>query len=861
MTRKMKTFLSLTLAASLLLGGCGASYTGGETDAAVPPSPTPTPTPVPVVSDSESLHPAKEETVYVTADASGRPEKIEVEAQLSGHPAGDIPDVAALTDIRNTEGEESWTAGENNTLLWENLGADIRYKGFAKADTELPVTETVTYYLDGEEIAPEALAGQSGHVKIVFSFENHTAETVDVVRKTRKAEGDDRFSVDLDLELGDEKAADSEKESDGSDADKKAAGSETEKEANAAAAEGSDSEKAVPSAGGSNSDGTKKKGGDDSEKDDEKEEPRIETSETITYADVPVPFTVITAVVLPEDTFADISVDNGRVLTMDGSQIAIGFALPGLASFLTADGSELTEDLDLPESITLEADVTDFSLDFTASIISPGLLADADLDSLDDLADLRGDMLSLTEAVNEIIDALSEMEDGTGDFSDGIEEYVDGVSALADGISQVSSGLSTLNENSAALTSGASALSTGLSQLSSSLPELPALPEIDTTAMEKAAAALTEDLTALSAGLTAIGDADDTVASLITALGTAAGHAEEAADLLAAYEENKPTIQSALTDSAGVLSQASAALEEAAAAAGAAAQSSAKSQVAAAAAEVLATTDLPEEEQAALAGQIAEQVDISAAVTEAVLTSQSGLTKALADAQKAITEAGAQLALPDGNTDAEALGSLAASLRALADELTDGALAKTLADAEALQEATAASGLPELLAAAEESIGQADGKTAGLSEWKDVLQGLKTNYESLTAGIDALSKGAAQLSEGLGAYTSGVSQLSSGAAALKSGSNTLESYGGDLTDGASQLSDAVTKFREGFEEFRDDGVTELTDFVDKDLSGLADRALALQEADGRYQTWSGLAEGTEGSVRFIIETGEIKAEG
>lgn len=112
----------------------------------------------------------REETVNVTADADGTPREITVETKLSGIGDGDaLRDRTDLTDIKNHHGDEEWIE-EEGSVLWQNLGEDIVYEG--TTDRELPVAVKVTYYLDGEEITPEALAGKSGRVKIRFDYEN-----------------------------------------------------------------------------------------------------------------------------------------------------------------------------------------------------------------------------------------------------------------------------------------------------------------------------------------------------------------------------------------------------------------------------------------------------------------------------------------------------------------------------------------------------------------------------------------------------------------------------------------------------------------------------------------------------------------
>ena len=113
----------------------------------------------------------KEETVYVVADPDGTPNEVIVSDWLKNYLGADtIEDVSDLTDIENVKGDEKFTQGADGTLTWQADGNDIYYQG--KTDRELPVDMKMTYYLDGEEIAPEDLAGKSGKVTIRVDYTN-----------------------------------------------------------------------------------------------------------------------------------------------------------------------------------------------------------------------------------------------------------------------------------------------------------------------------------------------------------------------------------------------------------------------------------------------------------------------------------------------------------------------------------------------------------------------------------------------------------------------------------------------------------------------------------------------------------------
>ena len=114
----------------------------------------------------------KKETVYVTADAYGNPEKAESDIVLRNSGSGDITDYTTLQNIKNTEGDEEFTLNGNN-VTWQNHGEDIQYSGTASTDA-LPLSVKVTYYLEGKEVTADEIAGQAGNVKVQFDYTNNT---------------------------------------------------------------------------------------------------------------------------------------------------------------------------------------------------------------------------------------------------------------------------------------------------------------------------------------------------------------------------------------------------------------------------------------------------------------------------------------------------------------------------------------------------------------------------------------------------------------------------------------------------------------------------------------------------------------
>lgn len=115
----------------------------------------------------------KNESVYVTADASGSVQKITVADWLqdSGIVNGALKDSSNLTDITNVKGDETFsqTGGD---LEWAMAGSDIYYQG--QSSEKLPVDVTITYTLDGQETSVSDMLGKSGKVTIHVAYTNHS---------------------------------------------------------------------------------------------------------------------------------------------------------------------------------------------------------------------------------------------------------------------------------------------------------------------------------------------------------------------------------------------------------------------------------------------------------------------------------------------------------------------------------------------------------------------------------------------------------------------------------------------------------------------------------------------------------------
>ena len=181
MKNRATKFISLALCAVVLFAAVGTSVfalTGEGKESEDENQET-------TINASAEAETSKDETVYVLAGADGTVQKIIVSDWIkNAMAAGSLEDKTELSDIENIKGDESFTLGGDNSCVWDAQGNDIYYQG--NIEKELPVQMSVCYTLDGQAIAPEALAGQSGHVTIRFDYQNMQYEEVLLDGKTEK---------------------------------------------------------------------------------------------------------------------------------------------------------------------------------------------------------------------------------------------------------------------------------------------------------------------------------------------------------------------------------------------------------------------------------------------------------------------------------------------------------------------------------------------------------------------------------------------------------------------------------------------------------------------------------------------------
>lgn len=760
----------------------------------------------------------KDESVYLISDANGNVNKTIVVDHLKNKDKKDtLEDASNLSDIENVKGKEKFTQS-GDKLTWQAGGKDIYYQG--TATEEPPVTQKVTYYLDGKEISPEDLAGKSGKVKIRFDYTNTTSytETVNGEKQT-----------------------------------------------------------------------------------------------------VSVPFAAVTGLVLG-DGFENIEVTNGKAEVSDSSSVVLGYALPGLKDSLGIKDGDLDGDVNIPEYMEMTADVKNFSMPAAMTFVvnasdyvSTDGIDTSDLDDMiNDLKDastqLQDGSKTLAEGTDTLADGLSTLQSKLGTFASGVGTLQSGLKAYTDGVSTLSGGLNTLGNSTGALVSGADKLNSGAGQLASGSATLKDGLKSYTDGASQLNAGLNQlndNTGSLATGVTSLNDGAKTLSDGINAankgaagvsagvaqLKTSIDTAKTGADSLAAgakqVDDGIGQLEQSLSDmpetikdninksleplnelNVGTLFKTLRYIDTD--------KITADNVSKAADAAVNHAEDIIK----ALTGM--HDADPSATYSKIVvgLSQGKGAVSVYSAVNQSVTDSASTVkALKDGSAK---VSEGASSLDAGLGQLADGA-SKLSSGASDLATGTTklATGATELQTGTQSLTDKLPELTNGITSLVNGSNELVKNNDTLNAGAALLNAGASQLSAGTRSLMNSVPTLTSGIKQLVDGSNTLVANNAQLNSGASQLADGTNQIvsgvdqlttgsktlsegahtlADGMVQFNEEGINKILDAYNGDLKPFTDKLQAVIDAGEEYQTYSAIADGQTGSVKFIYKLASIDAK-
>ena len=196
------------------------------------------------------------------------------------------------------------------------------------------------------------------------------------------------------------------------------------------------------------------------------------TNTTATDTESCVPFTVVLAALVDTDKMTNLEVENAKVVSDGDKMVVVGVAFPGIRDLLDLS------DIDIPESITITGDVTDYKALTFYNVVTADLLTDLDLEDQeiftkleDSLTDLSDASQKLVNGTSEFYDAMTTLDSSTGKYMDGVNEFNTKLQTYFDGVDQLAAGIQTLSDKTPALVSGVETLDSGMGSVKSAVDQ------------------------------------------------------------------------------------------------------------------------------------------------------------------------------------------------------------------------------------------------------------------------------------------------------------------------------------------------------------------------------------------------------
>ena len=539
------------------------------------------------------------------------------------------------------------------------------------------------------------------------------------------------------------------------------------------------------------------------------------------------PFTMVSAMMLSSDEYSNVSVENGKLISDGDKNIVVGVAFPGLANDLNL--KDLDMDIDIPETVTITADVKDATVGTSITMASAELMNEFGLDDIDSFDDLQDSIDDLEDATNQLVDGSKEAADGSKELADGAGTLNDGAGTLASGAGTLADGVNTLNEKSGTLVSGVNTLASGVGTYTAGVASIAKNSQLISDNMqslqggvnkleEQIAAQATQGLGEIK---TNINNAKTGVDQINSAITTSLG-------------EGKPGVQGILSNASQALTGADVTIDQNDVNVTVNSVSLKNSE---SVNKIIEDSALSDDEKNALKNAINSAITKDNMNIEyKVELNENGNSK-LNSAQQKIATANGLVTTANGALSqlSDSMNTISGGLSALAGENGIGQLEAAFAKNGSVDQGFAqlGQGVSEL--------------AAGTQALADGAAELNKNSAPLMAGVTSLKDGGSKLASGVSQLASGANQVADGAGTLAGGTQTL-------LDGANTLADGNQTLADGMQEYKEEAIDKLTDLFNGDISGVTDRIDAMTNLAKEYKSFAGISDGVSGTTKFIIET-------
>ena len=194
------------------------------------------------------------------------------------------------------------------------------------------------------------------------------------------------------------------------------------------------------------------------------------------------PFVVVCGTIIDNNNNRNIEITNGKTVDDGSKTTVIGISLPGLQESLNISKDKI----DIPNTIEITMDSTDFELNNIVTYVTPKVLEENDMELFKKLDKIYNQVDTLQSSSKQIEEGANSLKEGTAtyseksqEFNNAVEQVSKGASSVNQNYSKIDAGISSLNKSSATLESGAKSVSEGtvavsenLQTISSKLSEL-----------------------------------------------------------------------------------------------------------------------------------------------------------------------------------------------------------------------------------------------------------------------------------------------------------------------------------------------------------------------------------------------------
>lgn len=549
------------------------------------------------------------------------------------------------------------------------------------------------------------------------------------------------------------------------------------------------------------------------------------------------PYAIVSAVVLSNDNFTNVTVNNGKAVNDGNSTAVVGIALPGMSDNLQID------ELDIPDHVTINAKTTNFEIDGTYTVADSGFMTDVDTTKLDDA----------TGQVDELESALDKLSDASKKLVDGSSKLAKGANKLADSSSQIEEGTETLKDGTESMKNGSKDLKAGTGDLKQGTGDLKA----GVKNLSDGADQLVAGAQDLSSGTTQMKEGTEALNSSVNGAGGLAGDNGRVKKLSAGAARVDAGIKQ-MGETIDKLAQTAKSISD----------------------------NLDGVNTKKVTAPPHTDVDdaLKTAIDAAEASGDQDTINALKNAKEKLGtyETNVNDTVSSVNTDKQKIDaanqdakdmyqSIASSSNDDLTKLQYGA-DELKAETQDLDTAVNVGGtkvpsLSKAVAGLNSGAAQLDAGVNGYTDKDGKFHpGALLGLQSLQAGIKVDTKdktslvtGVNKLDAGANKLDAGTTKLANGAVQVDAGTGKLVTYMGQLTEGAETLSDGADTLASGMATFNKTGIQKLVSTMkDSDIKSMVNRVKATLDAASDGSFIGGKQDGQSGESKIIFKTDEVK---